>query len=130
MTPTVFLSLEEILIIHELQIEQYGGSSGLRDFSLLESALYRPQATFGGSDLYDTLFDKASALMHSLIMNHPFVDGNKRTGSASTIVFLELNGYSLRVSQKELVKVALSVHSKKMDLEQIAAWLKKNSKKI
>lgn len=125
-----FLNLEQVLVIHEDQIERYGGGSGLRDLPLLESAIYRPQATFGGNDLYPTFFDKAAALMHSLILNHPFLDGNKRTGTVSAIVFLELNGYSPRVSQKELVSAALHVHAKDWNIEEIASWLQKNSKKI
>lgn len=126
---TVFLTLEQILLIHYDQVERYGGSLGVRDFSLLESAIFRSQTTFGGSDLYPTIFDKAAALMHSLILNHAFVDGNKRTGTASCLVFLQLNGHALKVSQKELVEVALSVESKKLDIEKLSLWLLNNSKK-
>jgi len=126
----VYLTLEQIIIIHEDQIVRYGGSSGLRDVALLESTVFRPQSSFGGEDLYSTIFDKASALMHSLILNHPFIDGNKRTGIASMLVFLELNGYRLRVIQKALVNVALGVESKKIDIEKLSAWLKKYSKRI
>jgi len=124
-----YLTLEELLIIHEDQIERYGGSSGLRDLGLLESALFRPQSTFGGEDLYETIFDKAAVLLHSLLMNHAFVDGNKRTAMASCLVFLEMNSYTLFVSQDEVVDAALSVENKKWDVEKITSWLKKNSRK-
>lgn len=124
------LSLEQILLIHEDQIDRYGGSHGLRDIALLESAVYRSQATFGGVDLYPSIFEKAGALIHSLLLNHPFVDGNKRTAVASTLVFLDLNNYSFSVSQKELVKTALSIENKKWDIKKISLWLNKHAKKI
>lgn len=126
---TIFLTLEQVLVIHENQIGLYGGTSGLRDLALLESAILRPQTTFGGEDLYPTLFEKAAALMHSLVLNHSFLDGNKRTGTVSILVFLEINGYEIDVSQKQLIKVALGVESKKLDINQLAGWLKKNSKR-
>lgn len=127
---TIYLTLEQVIIIHEDQVMRYGGSSGLRDVSLLESAVFRPQSSFGGEDLYPTVFDKASALIHSLILNHPFVDANKRTGTASMLVFLELNGYELEVSQKTLVNTVLRIESKKINVEKLSAWLKKYTKKI
>ena len=126
----MYLTLEQVLLIHEDQILRYGGSSGLRDLPLLESAVFRPQSTFGGEDLYPTVFDKAAALMHSLILNHVFVDGNKRTGAAAMLVFLELNGYRLKVAQNALVKAAIAVESKKWNIKKIALWLKKHTKKI
>jgi len=124
-----YLTLEQILIIHQDQIERYGGRHGLRDLTLLESAVFRPQSSFSEKDLYRTIFDKAAALMHSLILNHPFVDGNKRTGIVSAAVFLELNGFRLEASQKELIKIALKIESKEVNQKNIAEWLKLNSKK-
>lgn len=126
----VFLTLEQVLVIHEGQIERYGGSHGLRDLALLESAVFRPQTTFDGIDLYLSLFDKAAAFLHSLLLNHPFVDGNKRTAIASSLIFLELNRYRLSIGQKKLENFALSVENKKWDVEKISAWLKKYSKKL
>lgn len=125
-----YLTLEQILFIHEDQIDRYGGSQGLRDLALLESAVFRPQTTFGGFDLYRTLFDKAASLMHSLILNHPFIDGNKRTGMVSTFVFLELNGYRAKIEQDEVITTAMEIESKKFNIEKIADWLKTNSKDI
>ena len=130
MDPVRFLSLHEILVIHEQQLELYGGRSGLRELSLLESALFRPQTSFGGEDLYPTIFLKAAALWHSILLNHPFQDGNKRTSTVSTLTFLELNGYELKVKRGELAKSALLIEDKSWDLEKIASWLEKHSVKI
>ncbi|OGK08527.1 hypothetical protein A2767_05515 [Candidatus Roizmanbacteria bacterium RIFCSPHIGHO2_01_FULL_35_10] len=130
MRTIIYLTLEQILLIHEDQIDKYGGSHGIRDFALLESAILRPQTTFGGVDLYPSIFDKAASLIHSLLLNHPFVDGNKRNAIASALVFLELNGYSFSTTQDNLVSTALSIENKKWNLEKISSWLKKHSKKL
>jgi death on curing protein len=127
---TKFLTIEQVLIIHEDQVARYGGTSGLRDLTLLESALFRPQTTFGNEELYPTLFDKSAALMHSLVLNHPFLDANKRTAITSSIVFFEINGYRLYVSQDELVETTVQVATKQIDMEQLSAWFKKNTKKL
>ena len=124
------MTLEQILVIHEDQIERYGGSHGVRNLALIESAVFRPQTSFAGKELYVTIFDKAASLLHSVLLNHAFVDGNKRTAMVATITFLELNGYFLEVSQKELVHFALKVENKKISIEKIANWLKKHVKKI
>lgn len=129
-TQTIFLSLEQVLTIHDDQIDRYGGSHGWRDLGLLISAVHRPEATFGGQNLYPTLFEKAASLIHSLLLNHAFIDGNKRTAMASGAVFLELNGYTLSVSQQEFYSVGHKIEEKKMSFEQIVSWLKKHSKKL
>lgn len=126
---TIFLTLEQVLVIHEDQIIRYGGTSGLRDLSLLESAIFRPQSSFGGEYLYSSVFEKAVALVHSLILNHPFIDGNKRTGVVSGLVFIEMNGYAFDVTQDELVEMALKIATKVCDIKEIADWFKKNSRK-
>ncbi len=126
----VYLTLEQILVIHQDQIDRYGGSHGIRELALLESAAFRPQSTFSDQDLYPDLFDKAAALMHSLILNHPFIDGNKRTSSASTLVFLEINGWRLKVNQDLFLQAVLAIESKKMSIEDIAKWIQVNSEKI
>jgi death-on-curing family protein len=90
-TAVEYLTLEEVLLLHARLIQRTGGSGGVRDLGLLDSALARPQATFGGQDLYPGLWHKAAALMHSLVKNHPFVDGNKRIGAALFLWFLEKN---------------------------------------
>lgn len=128
-SPINFLTLEQVLYIHEDQIEKYGGSHGVRDLTLLESAILRPQTTFGGRELYESIFDKAAALMHSLLLNHPFIDGNKRTAIVSSLAFLEFNGFSLTATNKKLEKYALLIENQKPSIEAISTWLKKHSKK-
>ena len=105
---TVYLSLEQVLELHRLEIRRFGGSAGLRERGGLEAALARPQMTFAGEDLYPDVESKAAAVMHSLVMNHPFVDGNKRTGAAVAELFLNLNGVELEADDDDLVAVTLS----------------------
>ena len=125
-----YLSAQEVLILHARVIEETGGLHGVRDVSLLESACGRPKAGFGGSELYKTLFQKAVALLHSLASNHPFLDGNKRTAAIAAARVLYINGYDLEVSQKSLVAFMINVAIGKLDVVDIAEWLKKHSKKI
>lgn len=130
MAKTIYLTLDEVLVIHYEEVEKFGGSHGIRALDLLDSALHRPQASFMGDDLYPTMFHKAAALMQSILLNHPFIDANKRTATVSTAYFLHINGYDIKTSQKDLVDFALKIESKQMDLEQIADWLKEYSVKI
>lgn len=124
-----YLTVQDVLLLHNLAIENFGGSHGLRNLGLLESAVARPQSSFGGEDLYPTIFLKAGALVHSLLMNHQFVDGNKRTAMFSVMTFLELNGYKFVAKQKEVVDTALWIENKKPTIEAISNWLQKHSKK-
>jgi death-on-curing protein len=93
-----YLTLMEVLQLHRRILEQSGGASGIRDLGLLESVLAQPRMTFGGEDLYPTLLEKAATLGFSIILNHPFIDGNKRTGHAATETFLVLNGMAINAS--------------------------------
>lgn len=122
-TQTQYLTLEDILELHQTQIDLYGGSHGIRDRHILESALFRPQATYGGEDLYPTLTSKAAVLTHSIILNYPFIDGNKRTGILSGIAFLRLNNTEVHKKRGELVEAALAIATKKWGLEDIEKWL-------
>jgi len=124
-----YVGIEEVYVIHEKMIEIGKGRKGIRDFTLLHSAVERPKATFAARELYPTLWLKTAALVHSLIKNHPFNDGNKRTGYFSAMRFLKINGYDLSAKQKELVNFALAIDIKNLSLPQIAQWLKKHSKK-
>ena len=108
-------------------VKRFGGSHGVRDIGLVESAVGRPQATFDGNDLYETVFDKAAALLQSLLKNHPFVDGNKRTALSSAGIFLKDNGYRLKNTHKEEVEFAVRVDNENLSVEEISAWLKKCS---
>ncbi len=129
MKNTQHITLDVVLAIHDDMVERYGGSFGVRDLGLIQSAIARPQASFGGEDLYPTIFDKASALFHSLMFNHAFVDGNKRTTLTTTARFLYINGYNLKVTDKELIDFPLRVENKHLTIEEIAKWLKLHTKK-
>lgn len=111
-------------------IKRFGGLPGVRDLELIESAIGRPQATFDGDNLHKTIFDKAAALLQSLLKNHPFVDGNKRTALTSAGIFLKLNGYQLINNHDKEVNFALKIDNKHQSIEQIAEWLEKHSKII
>lgn len=127
---THFVPLEDVLVIHEMIVEETGGKGGVRDFALLHSAISRPQASFGGEDLYKSIFDKAAAFIHSLLLNHPFSDANKRTALASGERFLFINRFSIVATQEQKVYFALDIESKKLDFNGISLWLKKHSSKI
>lgn len=119
-----YLTLNEALEVHRQVMAQSGGAEGLLHLPALESALAQPQMTFGGEDLYPTLVDKAAALGYALIMNHPFLDGNKRTGHAAMEVFLVLNGYEIRAAVAEQEDVILQVAASEMDREEFTTWLR------
>jgi death-on-curing protein len=123
-----YLAPAEVLLLHARLIQHTGGSGGVRDMSLLESALARPQATFAQDDLYPDLWSKAAALMHSLIRNHPFVDGNKRTPLAATGIFLELNGYVMVATNEVVLEFMRRVAVGEMALAEMAAWLEAHSR--
>ena len=125
-----YLTAAELIAIHDRLIEEIGGLVGVRDLNLLESAVARPRAAFGGTDQFPTVFDKAAALMESVATNHPFVDGNKRTAITSAAVLLKCNGYILTLPNvTEAEAFILDVAQKKYPVEKIAAWLEKHSKK-
>lgn len=125
-----YLSADEVLAIYQETINTFGGSQGIRDFGLLYSAIYRPQASFSGEDFYQNVFEKVAVLIHSLLLNHPFVDGNKRTAYISAARCLYINGYILEASAAQIISVVKNVGNKKLSIEKIADWLKKHSKKF
>ena len=127
---TVYLSLEQVLDLHRVQIRRFGGASGLRDRGALEAALGRPRMTFGGEDLYPDVAAKAAALMHSLVMNHPFVDGNKRAGAHAGILFPLANGVEPTFSVAELVETTLAVARGELNAEALAIWLRQRSRRL
>jgi death-on-curing protein len=118
-----YLAIREVLRLHEEVLADSGGTAGLRDRSALESAVVQPQATFGGEDLYPTLPEKAAALAFGIVNNHPFVDGNKRTGHAAMDVFLLRNGRELDAGVDGQEQVILDVAAGRMTRDELADWV-------
>ena len=118
-----YLSISEILELHDRIISSSGGSRGVRDLNALESAAKQPRQTFDQKDLYPDIITKAAALCFSLVMNHPFVDGNKRVGHAAMETFLILNGYEILASVDEQESVMLSLAAGKMSRTNFLEWL-------
>lgn len=123
-------TVRQVLILHERMIQKYGGSSGVRDMGMLESAVGRPFATFGGEDLYPDVFMKAGAFIQSIVKNHPFIDGNKRTAFTGAITFLLASGVIVSASTNHVVKFMLKVANENLSVDEIAEWLKKHTKNV
>jgi death-on-curing protein len=124
---THYLTPEQVLFLHSRLISETGGGQGVRDLEMLLSALGPPQATFEERDLYPNLFTKTAALMDSLVRNHPFVDGNKRTVITSAALFLRINGYVLMVENAEMVRFSLACAQSQHTFPEIAEWFTKYS---
>ena len=120
----VFLTLDDILESHLNQIDIYGGSHGIRDIGLLESAIAQPEASFGGQYLHADIFEMAAAYLYHLVMNHPFVDGNKRVGLEAALIFLEINDESLIANDDELVDLVLKTTAGQIGKRQIAEFFR------
>lgn len=123
---TRYLSLAEVLELHDRIISATGGSHGLRDLGMLESAIGQPRQTFGGEDLYPTLSAKATALGYSLIKNHPFIDGNKRVGHAALEAMLMLNGMELSAEVNDAEAEILAVAAGERTREDFQAWVERH----
>lgn len=126
----LFLDLDDVLTIHADQIFRYGGSVALRDQGLLESAVAMPKVSFTGQLAHTDLYEMAAAYLYHIVMNHPFVDGNKRTGMVCAIVFLELNGIQVKPDHDAIVDFVLAIAQGQKDKNQIAAFLKKHSEPL
>ena len=124
---THYLTPEQVLFLHSRLITETGGAQGVRDLGMLLSALGRLQATFDDKELYPDLFTKSAALMDSLVRNHPFLDGNKRTAITSAGIFLWINGYRLVVENDEMVRFTLVCAQSQFSLNEIADWFKQYS---
>lgn len=124
-----FLTLEEVLEIHLDQIDRYGGAAGLRDAKLLDSAVQAPAMTFGGAYLNADLFQMAATLLFSLVNNHPFIDGNKRTGTAAALVFLSLNEVEIGEDEPALGDLVVSVASGTSSREAVADYFRSHARK-
>lgn len=119
-----FLSLGEVVDLHDRLLGATGGTPGIRDAGALDSSIAQPKATFAGADLYPTLVEKAAALCFSLARNHPFVDGNKRIGHAAMETFLILNGSEIDAHVDEQERLILDLTAGRMDLMQLTDWLR------
>ena len=119
-----YLTLGELLELHQQLIERYGGSAGIHSLEALEAALAQPRMTFAGEDLYPTVVEKAAALGFSLIMNHPFVDGNKRLGHAAMAILLYLNGSEIEASVDEQERVILQLAAGDLERDEFTDWLR------
>ena len=117
------LSKNQILMLHTQLIQQTGGSDGVRDYNLLDSALETPFQSFGGDELYPTIQAKAARLGYGLIKNHCMIDGNKRIGTHAMLVFLALNGIELKFTQKELYETILDVAAGNIEYEDLLQWV-------
>jgi death on curing protein len=122
-----YLSISETLDIHERLISSSGGATGIRDLGALESAVGQPYASFGGRDLYPDVVSKAAALCFSLVMNHPFLDGNKRVGHAAMETFLLLNGFEINSDIDEQERVILSLATGQFDRNNFVSWLREHT---
>ncbi len=125
-----YLTPEQVLVINSRLISARGGRHAVRAIGMLLSAFGRPQATFDGKELYPDIMMKAAALMDSLVRNHPFIDGNKRTAITASAMFLRMNGYLLYVENIELVNFTLACAQSQLSLEKIAEWFRKFSSEV
>ena len=125
--PPLFLNLREVLRIHKDQIERYGGDPSIRDLGLLQSALAMPAAGFGGRFLHKDLFEMAGAYLYHITRNHPFMDGNKRTGAVCALIFLELNGIEIDTNEDALVDLVTSVAEGRAEKEAVVDFLRNHA---
>ena len=122
------LTEQQVWSVHAMMIKATGGSDGMRDMGLLRSALNAPFQAFGGKEVYPSLLSKAAAMCRSVISNHPFIDGNKRTGIHVMLIFLEINGIQSEYAQKELIDLGLGVAAGNFDINDIFNWLSDHCK--
>jgi death-on-curing protein len=122
-----FLSVEDILELHADQVTLYGGGHGVRDLGLLESAVAQPQAMFGGNYLHQDVFEMAAAYLFHLVQNHPFLDGNKRTGAVAALVFLDFNGIEIDAPKGSLYELTIAVATGEANKDQIAEYFRSHA---
>ena len=121
------ITLQEVLAIHAMTIDRFGGSYGVRDRTLLESAINRPHATFNGLDLYPTAIDKAAATIESIVKNHPFSDGNKRTGYILMRLLLLQSDLDIRATEAEKYAFVIKIAAGKLMYDEISVWIERHS---
>lgn len=123
---TRYLTFAEVLELHQSVLERWGGAGGIRDINVLESALAQPRQSFGDADLYPDLPSKAAALCFPLVLNHPFIDGNKRIGHAAMEVFLMVNGKELRASVDDQERIILELAAGQLSRDAFLEWVQKH----
>ena len=121
----LFLTLDEVLSLHAEQIRLFGGSSGIRDVGLLESAMGSVEATFDDAFLHETVFAMAAAYLHGICRNHPFVDGNKRTAAAAALTFLEMNGIEVDADENAFYDLVIGVAEGRVSKAAVTVFLEK-----
>jgi death-on-curing protein len=124
------INIEIVKYFHPILIEEFGGSNGIRDLNALKAAIQRPYSTFDGKDLYPTIYDKAAALVESLVKNHAFIDGNKRIGYVMLRFFLMESGFDLSASQTDKYNFIIEISKGNLDFEGIKRWIVQNARKI
>ncbi len=124
-----FLDKNTILAFHQDQIETYGGSPGIRDEGLLDSALAQPEASFGGEYVHEDIFEMTAAYGFHICQNHPFYDGNKRTALIAMYTFLYVNGYRLKADKKSLFAIVIDLANGKVEKKELAEYMKKHTTK-
>lgn len=124
------ISIKEALQIHSTVIVQHGGSTGVREMNLLESALNRPFQTFDGSELYPTAIEKAAAIVESVVKNHPFSDGNKRTGYVLCRLLLMGSGLDIKASLEDKYKFVISISTGEINYDEIKSWLEAHTEPL
>ncbi len=118
------ITIQEVLLIHERSIREFGGSLGVRDFAMLESAVKRPYNTFNNLELYPEIEDKAASILESIVKNHPFIDGNKRTGYVLMRFLLMKSGKDIKASEEEKYNFVINIASGKLNIDEIKDWIK------
>jgi len=126
----LFLSVDRVLRLHDMQLRLFGGADGVRDLGLLESAIGNAEATFGGEFLHQDLFEMAAAYLYGICRNHPFVDGNKRTAVTSALVFLEINDIWVESNDDELYALVIATAEARADKSEIAEFLRERVKNV
>lgn len=124
------IQLTDVLLLHQKSIDKYGGSHGIRDEGMLLSAIARPYQSFANEDLYPTVFEKSAAIIESIVINHPFVDGNKRTGFLCMFYILDENHYQITASQEDAYQFVIAISTGQKRFEEIVEWLQGNTKSM
>ena len=125
-----YLSRDQILLIHSMIVDETGGSHGVRDHHVILSLEAASRQGVFGRELFPTVFEKAAVYARNIIMGHPFVDGNKRTGMTAAAVFLENNNYAIKIKEGGIEQLALEIVTDKLSIKEISSWLKKHSRKV